>query len=171
MFSLPLTILCLYDCVYLQLLLVEVLLARLCSPNSPRPSSSSPFSLYGNRHKWLDSLPPFDGEYTMNYIPTFSIDSPPHAHTHTHTHMHTGSTDSAPPSQIALQDLMQLQALLCSHYMFPMGQVASHTETLMEGCGHNMIGCLSLKLLTWPHTGKIKQVGGVVIVLRLCVAY
>lgn len=66
--------------------------------------------------------------------------------------------------QVALQDLMQLQALLCnahltsSHVTSPndhMTAVAHHLEECMvEG----MLGHLSLLLLTWPHTGKIEQV-------------
>ena len=64
----------------LQLLLVEVLFARLSASHVPRPSSSSPFSLYGSRHKWLDTMTPFDGELP----PTF-LSSHPFSPTATHT--------------------------------------------------------------------------------------
>ena len=46
-----------------------------------------------------------------------------------------------------------------------MTAVASH----VEGCIHDnneMVGDLSLKLLTWPHTGKMKQVSSSFIFLN-----
>lgn len=105
------------------------------------PSSSTPFLLYGSRYKWLDSLPPFD------------------------------SSSQTKPSQVALQDLMQLQAILCSGHVTKqsthvtrhpghmtsqhMTAVATHLEERVVG---GMVGELSLLLLTWPHTGKIEQV-------------
>jgi hypothetical protein len=120
---------------FLQLFLVDVLMARL-TVTTPPLSSSTPFQLYGSRHKWLDSLPPFDGS-------------------------------SPKPSQVVLQDLMQLQALLCSSCQQTkqsghvtcsadlMTAVASHCEgCIVEG----MVGELSLLLLTWPHTGQLQQV-------------
>lgn len=120
-----------------SILLVDVLVARL-TVTTPPPPSSTPFSLYGCRHKWLDSLPPFDG------------------------------SSSPKPPQVVLQDLMQLQALLCTsydnnsnrqpgHVTSPsdhMTAVASHFETYLS---EEMVGGLSLSLLTWPHTGKLKQ--------------
>lgn len=108
--------------------LVDLLLARLVSAHSPRPPSSTPFSLYGNRHKWLDALPPFDG-----------------------------STLSQTPSQTVLQDLMQLQALLCSSELLPVGQVADHTHSRLEKQKEEVLGGVSLKLLVWPHLGKTKE--------------
>ena len=116
------------------MLLVDLLVARLTVPTTP-PASSTPFSLYGSRHKWLDSLPPFD-------CPT------------------------PKPPQVLLQDLMQLQALLCSAHLSTkqdhmtcsrdhMTAVASHVEACVT---EGMVGEVSLKLLVWPHTGKIKQV-------------
>ena len=42
-----------------QLLLVDILFARLCSDHAPKASSSTSFTLYGSRHKWLDSVAPF----------------------------------------------------------------------------------------------------------------
>ena len=113
---------------------MDVLVARL-TVATPPPSSSTPFSLYGCRHKWLDSLPPFNG-----------------------------STSPKPP-QVVLQDLMQLQALLCTSYdnnrqpghvtSDHMTAVATHFEAYLS---EEMVGGLSLSLLTWPHTGKLKQV-------------
>ena len=51
---------------------------------------------------------------------------------------------------------MQLQALLCRSEGVT---VAAHLETEMEGCGLKMEGgVLSLQLLTFPHTGKMKKV-------------
>lgn len=66
---------------------------------------------------------------------------------------------------------MQLQALLCTHNHVSSGHtsdaahvtcfsdhmtaVSAHVEaSLVEG----MVGELSLRLLTWPHTGKIQEV-------------
>ena len=127
-----------------QVLLVDVLIARL-TVATPPPSSSTPFQLYGSRHKWLDSLLPFDGP-------------------------------APKPSQVTLQDLMQLQALLChtqplkpapaGHVTSPRGRVTSSGDHMTVVARHveecmveGMLGELSLKLLTWPHTGKLKQVG------------
>ncbi len=111
------------------MLLVDLLIARLTVSTTP-PPSSTPFSLYSCRHKWLDSLPPFD-------------------------------SPSPKPPQVVLQDLMQLQALLCSTHGHMtsakdhMTAVASHLErSVKEG----MVGEVSLKLLVWPHTGKMAQV-------------
>ena len=126
------------------------------------PSSSTPFLLYGSRHKWLDSLPPFD------------------------------SSSPTKQSQVALQDLMQLQAILCngnttkqrahvpslsSHMTSHSGHMTSHSGHMTSHSSHmtsqhmigvathlegrvvgGMVGELSLLLLTWPHTGKIEQV-------------
>ena len=51
---------------------------------------------------------------------------------------------------------MQLQALLCRHEGV---EVAAHLESIMEGSALKMeAGALSLHLLTFPHTGKMKQV-------------
>jgi hypothetical protein len=59
-------------------------------------------------------------------------------------------------SQSLLQDLMQLQALLCRSEGV---EVTGHLETAMEESGLKMEeGALSLQLLSFPHTGKIKQV-------------
>ena len=38
-------------------------------------------------------------------------------------------------------------------------EVANRVEELMAGDGDNLAGALSLKILTWPHTGKVKEVG------------
>ena len=97
-------------------------MARLTSEATPLPSST-PFSRYGSRYKWLDSLPPFDGS-------------------------------SNKPAQVALQDLMQLQALLARGHETTshahMVGVAQHVEGLL--------GLFTLRLLTFPLTGKIQQV-------------
>ena len=53
---------------------------------------------------------------------------------------------------------MQLQALLCSTELLPVMQVAQHTLTQLKGCGQEMVGLLSLQLLTWPHVGKLRDV-------------
>ena len=53
---------------------------------------------------------------------------------------------------------MQLQALLCSTELLPVMQVAQHTLTQRKGCGQEMVGLLSLQLLTWPHVGKLRDV-------------
>ena len=51
---------------------------------------------------------------------------------------------------------MQLQALLCRSEGV---EVAGHLETVMEESGLKLeAGALSLQLLTFPHTAKIKQV-------------
>ena len=51
---------------------------------------------------------------------------------------------------------MQLQALLCRSEGV---EVTGHLETVMEEAGLKMEeGTLSLQLLSFPHTGKIKQV-------------
>ena len=51
---------------------------------------------------------------------------------------------------------MQLQALLCRSEGV---EVTGHLETVMEEAGLKMEeGALSLQLLSFPHTGKIKQV-------------
>ena len=51
---------------------------------------------------------------------------------------------------------MQLQALLCRSEGV---EVAGHLETVMEESGLKMeAGALSLQLLSFPHTGKMKQV-------------
>lgn len=79
--------------------------------------------------------------------------------------------DTSPPkpSQVALQDLMQLQSILCKGHMTKqcthvtshpgqgqhMTALATHLEEHVVG---GMVGELSLLLLTWPHTGKIEQV-------------
>ena len=148
-----------------QFQLVDLLLARLVSAHSPRPPSSTPFSLYGNRHKWLDALPPFDG------IELFTP-SHPHTHTHTHTHIHThthsGSTLSQPPTQTVLQDLMQLQALLCSSELLPVSQVADHAHSCLEKQGQEVLGGVSLKLLIWPHIGRTKEVRSTIQWVILC---
>ena len=39
-----------------------------------------------------------------------------------------------------------------------MTAVANHIESCME---EGMIGGLSLKMLTWPHTGKCKEVSNI----------
>ena len=102
-------------------------MARLTSKATPLPSST-PFSLYGSRHKWLDSLPPFDGS-------------------------------SNKPAQVTLQDLMQLQALLASGHETTshahMVGVAQHVEECLE---EELPGLFTLRLLTYPLTGKIQQV-------------
>ena len=102
-------------------------MARLTSKATPLPSST-PFSLYGSRHKWLDSLPPFDGS-------------------------------SNKPAQVTLQDLMQLQALLASGHETTshahMVGVAQHVEECLE---EGLPGLFTLRLLTYPLTGKIQQV-------------
>ena len=59
-------------------------------------------------------------------------------------------------SQSSLQDLMQLHALLCRSEGV---EVAAHLERKVEESGLKMeSGALSLQLLTFPHTGKMKQV-------------
>ena len=51
---------------------------------------------------------------------------------------------------------MQLQALFCRSEGV---EVAAYLETAMEESGLGMeAGALSLQLLTFPHTGKMKQV-------------
>ena len=51
---------------------------------------------------------------------------------------------------------MQLQALLCRSEGV---EVTGHLETVMEESGLKMeAGALSLQLLSFPHTGKMKQV-------------
>lgn len=51
---------------------------------------------------------------------------------------------------------MQLQALFCRSEGV---EVTGHLETVMEEAGLKMEeGALSLQLLSFPHTGKIKQV-------------
>lgn len=109
------------------LLLIDVIFARLCSIAPPRPSPSAPFSLYGSRYQWLDSIAPFDGMTSL------------------------GTTSS----QSNLQDLMQLQALLCSPHMTT--EVANRVEELLALSGDGMTGALSLKLLAWPHTHKMNE--------------
>ena len=39
-------------------LLTIIVMCMVCNSRSPRPSTATPFSLYGSRHKWLDNLPP-----------------------------------------------------------------------------------------------------------------
>ena len=59
-------------------------------------------------------------------------------------------------SQSSLQDLMQLHALLCRSEG---ADVAAHLERKVAESGLKMeSGALSLQLLTFPHTGKMKQV-------------
>ena len=59
-------------------------------------------------------------------------------------------------SQSSLQDLMQLQALLCRSEGVV---VAAHLETVVKESGLKMeSGALSLQLLTFPHTDKMKKV-------------
>jgi len=77
-----------------------------------------------------------------------------HPCTHTHTHTHT-------------------QALLCSQHMseevggcverLMVGggkevMVGGSSEEVAAGDGEKVTGALSLKLLTWPHTGRMTQV-------------
>ena len=70
---------------------------------------------------------------------------------------HIGSASSdVSISGTMLQDLMQFQALLCGSYG---ARVAEHVETVVERSERKIaVGSLSLQLLTWPHTGKMKQV-------------
>lgn len=51
-----------FCCVQFQLLLVEILFARLATSHAPKPPKSTPFTLYGSRHKWLDNVVPFGEE-------------------------------------------------------------------------------------------------------------
>ncbi len=37
-------------------------------------------------------------------------------------------------------------------------EVATRVEEALEGKGVGLKGALSLKLLTWPHAGKIREV-------------
>ena len=93
-------------------------MARLTSKATPLPNST-PFSLYGSRHKWLDSLPPFDDS-------------------------------SNKPAQVTLQDLMQLQVLLASGHV-----TTNHAHQCPEA---GLPRLFTLRLLTYPLTGKIQQV-------------
>lgn len=53
---------------------------------------------------------------------------------------------------------MQLQALLCSTEQLPVEELAKHTLSQLSGCGQEVIGQLSLQLLTWPYVNKLKEV-------------
>lgn len=57
---------------------------------------------------------------------------------------------------------MQLQALLCRcprDHVTDSGDHMTSVAGHVEGCvQEGMLGELSLKLLTWPHTGKMKEV-------------
>ncbi len=71
-----------------------------------------------------------------------------------------------------LQDLMQLQALLCSSELLPVMHVAQYTLTQLKECGQEVVGHLSLQLLTWPHVGKLRDVSvcvGVCVGVCACV--
>ena len=96
--------------------------------------------------------------YNNNIIIVWVISSwltppPPNTqHTNTHTFL-SGSVSKV--SQSLLQDLMQLQALLCCSEGV---EVTGHLEMVMEEAGLKMkVGALSLSS-SFPHTGKIKQV-------------
>ena len=114
------------------MLLVDLLIARLTVPTTP-PSSATPFSLYGCRHKWLDGLPPFDSPSPQ--APQVLLQD-----------------------LMQLQALISDSSKQQSHMISPgdhMTTVATHLEQcLVKG----MVGEISLKLLAWPYTGKMEQV-------------
>lgn len=62
MYSFEYTLIFYNGCLQFQLLLVEVLFARLATSHAPKPPKSTPFTLYGSRHKWLDNVIPFGGD-------------------------------------------------------------------------------------------------------------
>ncbi len=111
----------------LQLHLVDVLVSRLTSKTTPLPSST-PFSLYGSRHKWLDSLPPFDGSSHKPAQVTLQ-------------------------DLMQLQALLTSgQATTSPAHMVG---VAQHVEECLE---EGLPGVFTLKLLVYPLTGKMEQV-------------
>ncbi|CAI8030957.1 hypothetical protein GBAR_LOCUS17566 [Geodia barretti] len=137
------------------LILVEMLFARLSTTETTVSSrKQTPFVMRGTRHRWLDNVVPFgsgggggvweEGEEGNGV---------------------TVETTGRRKHDYRLNDLLQLQTVLCSSHMTE--TVATRVNELLtplnpvkedgEGEGGAFVYQISLQMLSWPCVGRKKE--------------